>query len=154
MFLEEKLVNLLLENQYTITTVESCTGGLLVGTILNVSGASGCVNEGYITYSNEAKERIVGVKHETLQSVGAVSEKTAYEMALGGAKVANADVALSVTGIAGPGGGSVNKPVGLVYIGCCVHGKIKVHKFQYKGTRDEIRHRAVSDAMKLAISLL
>lgn len=154
MLLEERLINLLLENHYTITTVESCTGGLLAGTILNVSGASGCVNEGYITYSNEAKERIVGVKHETLQSVGAVSEETAMEMALGGAKVANSDVAISVTGIAGPSGGSPTKPVGLVYIGCCVHGQVEVRKFQYQGRRDNIRHCAVSDAMKLAISLI
>lgn len=154
MLLEEKLVNLLLENHYTITTVESCTGGLLAGTILNVSGASGCVNEGYITYSNEAKERIVGVKHETLEAVGAVSEETAMEMALGGARVANSDMALSVTGIAGPGGGSAKKPVGLVYVGCCYHGKVEVRKFKYGGRRDEIRHRAVSDAMKLAISLI
>ncbi len=154
MFLEEKLVNLLLENHYTITTVESCTGGLLVGTILNVSGASGCVNEGYITYSNEAKVRIVGVNPETLKSVGSVSEETAREMAVGGAKVANSDLALSVTGIAGPGGGSVKKPVGLVYVGCSFHGRVEVRKFQYEGLRDEIRHRAVSDAMKLAITLL
>ncbi len=154
MLLEEKLVSLLLENHYTITAVESCTGGLLISTILNVSGASGCVNEGYITYSNEAKERIVGVRHETLQSVGAVSEETAREMAIGGIKVANADVSLSVTGVAGPGGGSAKKPVGLVYIGCCVHGQVEVKKFQYQGRRDEIRHRAVSDAMKLAISMI
>ncbi|MFI3209157.1 MAG: CinA family protein [Eubacteriales bacterium] len=154
MLLEEKLIEQLLEKHYTITTVESCTGGLLIGTILNVSGASGCVNEGYITYSNEAKERIVGVKHETLEEFGAVSEETAREMVIGGAKVANTNVAISVTGIAGPSGGSKYKPVGLVYIGCFVNGKVQVEKKQYKGMRDEIRHRSVNDAIKLAISLL
>lgn len=154
MLLEEKLVNVLLENHYTITTVESCTGGLLASTIINVSGASGCVNEGYITYSNEAKERIIGVKHETLQECGSVSEQTAFEMALGGAQVANADVALSVTGVAGPGGGSVKKPVGLVYVGCCVHGKVEVKEFRFQGKREENRRHSVREALKLAISMI
>lgn len=154
MLLEEKLIEQLLESNYTITTVESCTGGLLIGTILNVSGASKCVNEGYITYSNEAKERIVGVSHETLEAYGAVSEQTATEMALGGARVANSNVAISVTGIAGPSGGSKDKPVGMVYIGCCVNGQVEVRRFQYEGRREAIRHRATRDAMKLAISLI
>lgn len=154
MLVEEKLVNLLLEKQYDITTVESCTGGLLIGTILNVSGASGCVNEGYITYSNEAKERVVGVSHETLETYGAVSEETAREMAIGGAKVANTDVAISVTGIAGPSGGSPEKPVGLVYVGCYVKGVVEVRKYIHPGRRENVRHRSVNEAIKLAISLI
>ncbi|MFI3171654.1 MAG: CinA family protein [Eubacteriales bacterium] len=154
MLIEEKIVGLLLEKNYTITTVESCTGGLLIGTILNVSGASGCVNEGYITYSNEAKERIVGVQHETLEEFGAVSEQTAREMAIGGANVANSNVVLSVTGVAGPGGASAKKPVGLTYIGCCINGKVVVKQFNFSGKREQNRRHSVREALKLAISML
>ena len=116
MNLEEQIVLELQQRNQTLTTAESCTGGLLAGRILNVSGASAVYNEGHITYSNEAKERLLGVSHETLEQYGAVSKETAYEMAEGLKKVSSADVAISVTGIAGPGGGSVEKPVGLVYI--------------------------------------
>ena len=90
MNLEEQIVKKLLEKNYTVTTAESCTGGLLAGRILNVSGASGVYNEGRITYSNEAKERLLGVSHETLEKYGAVSEQTAREMAEGAAKAAKA----------------------------------------------------------------
>ena len=106
MTLEEKIVRELEKKGYTITTAESCTGGLLAGRILNVSGASSVYNEGHITYSNEAKQRILGVSHETLKTYGAVSRQTAAEMAKGAARVANANVGLSTTGIAGPGGGT------------------------------------------------
>ena len=104
--LEEKVVELLAERHYTVTTAESCTGGMIAGTIVNAAGASEVLNEGYITYSNEAKERLVGVSHETLERFGAVSEQTAREMAEGAARAAGADAALSATGIAGPGGGT------------------------------------------------
>ena len=87
--LEDIIVEILSERKMTITTVESCTGGLLMGRIINSSGASACVNEGYITYSNEAKHRLVGVSNDTLNKYGAVSEETAREMAVGGAKAAN-----------------------------------------------------------------
>lgn len=103
---EEKLVRLLAKKQMTITTAESCTGGLIAGTIVNVAGASDVLNEGYVTYSNEAKQRLVHVKAETLERFGAVSEETAREMAAGAAKAAGSDVAISATGIAGPGGGT------------------------------------------------
>ena len=122
MTLEEQIVKKLQEKGYTITTAESCTGGLLAGRILNVSGASEVYMEGYITYANEAKERILGVKHETLETYGAVSKETAEEMAIGAARAAKADVALSTTGIAGPGGGTVEKPVGLIWISCFLNG--------------------------------
>lgn len=154
MLVEEKLMELLLDKEYTITTVESCTGGLLMGTILNVSGASQCVNAGYITYSNDAKERIVGVKKKTLESFGAVSKETAREMAIGGARVANANVSIGVTGIAGPSGGTQEKPVGLVYIACFVNGEIEVRAHQFEGRRDMVRAQSINEAMKLAIYLL
>ena len=152
--LEEQVVALLLENGYTITTVESCTAGLLSSTIVNVSGSSSCFNEGYVTYSNKAKERLVGVSHATLEQYGAVSEETAREMAQGGASVANANVALSVTGIAGPTGGTKEKPVGLVYLGCCVNGIVEVIECQFHGTREENRKSSVEAALKLAITAI
>ena len=151
---EEKVVQLLLEKEYTITTAESCTGGLLAGTLLNVSGASGVYNEGYITYANEAKERLVGVKHETLETFGAVSEQTAREMAEGAAKAAKANVGLSTTGVAGPTGGTPEKPVGLIYIGCCINGVTKVKECRFDGSREENRKHAVMAALKLALDCL
>ena len=149
MNLEEKLVQNLLEKGYTLTTAESCTGGLLAGRILNVSGASAVYNEGHITYSNEAKKRLLGVSHETLLQYGAVSEQTAAEMALGAAKAANADVALSTTGIAGPTGGTPEKPVGLVYVACYVNGEVTVEECRFKGNREENRSAAVEAVLQL-----
>lgn len=147
--LEGAIVALLTEKKLTLTTAESCTGGLLAGRILNVSGASNVYNEGHITYSNDAKERILGVKRETLKDYGAVSPQTAYEMALGAAEVSGADAALSATGIAGPGGGTKEKPVGLVYIGCCVKGNVRVEEFYFSGTREKNRDYAVVRALTL-----
>ena len=149
MSLEEKIVHLLKEKGYTITTAESCTGGLLAGRILNVSGASEVYNEGHITYSNEAKERLLGVNTDTLKVYGAVSAQTATEMALGAAKVANANVGLSTTGIAGPGGGTKEKPVGLVYVGCAINGEVVVEECQLRGTREEVRNAAVESVLQL-----
>lgn len=149
MNLEEKIVEELTRRGYTITTAESCTGGLLAGRILNVSGASSVYNEGNITYSNEAKERLLGVSHETLETYGAVSEQTAREMAFGAAKAANANVGLSTTGIAGPGGGTDEKPVGLVYVGCCINGETAVEECRFHGDRRENRDAAVEAALKL-----
>ena len=154
MSLEKKIIKLLLQKKYTITTVESCTGGLLMGTLLNASGASACVNEGYITYSNEAKSRLVNVSAQTLIEYGAVSVETAREMVIGGAQVAKADVAVSVTGVAGPDGGTKEKPVGLVYIGCYVSGVVNVIQCNFSGTREENRRQSVVEAMKLVITML
>ncbi len=147
--LEESIVNLLDEKGMTMTTAESCTGGLLAGRIMNVPGASGVYREGYITYSNDAKERLLGVKRETLMQYGAVSQQTACEMARGVAAAAGADAALSVTGIAGPGGGTEEKPVGLVYVGCYVKGHVRVEEFYFTGNRDKNREYAVARALTL-----
>ena len=92
--LEESVVEILAQKKMTVTTAESCTGGLIAGTLVNVAGASDVLNEGYVTYSNDAKERLVGVKHETLEEYGAVSEQTAREMAEGAAKAAGADAVM------------------------------------------------------------
>lgn len=149
MELEEQVVQKLIEKKWKITTAESCTGGLLAGRILNVSGASSVYEEGHITYSNAAKEKILGVSHNTLEKYGAVSTETAKEMAVGAAKTANADVALSTTGIAGPTGGTKDKPVGLIYIACSVLGKVYVKELCLKGTREENRAKTVEEALKL-----
>lgn len=154
MNLEEKIVRELQNRGYTITTAESCTGGLLAGRILNVSGASAVYNEGHITYSNEAKERLLGVSHDTLEQFGAVSEQIAAEMALGAARVASANVGLSTTGIAGPGGGTPEKPVGLVYIGCAINGDVTVKECRFAGNREENRNAAVEAVLELLIDEL
>lgn len=147
--LEESVIRLLEEKKMTVTTAESCTGGKLSGRLLNVAGASSVYNEGYITYANASKEKILGVKHETLETYGAVSEQTAAEMALGATKAAGADAALSVTGIAGPGGGTAEKPVGLVYIGCAVNGEVTVREYRFTGNREKNRDYAVARAITL-----
>lgn len=147
--LEESVIRLLEEKKMTVTTAESCTGGKLSGRLLNVAGASSVYNEGYITYANASKEKILGVKHETLETYGAVSEQTAAEMALGAAKAAGANAALSVTGIAGPGGGTAEKPVGLVYIGCAVNGEVTVREYRFTGNREKNRDYAVARAITL-----
>ena len=154
MNLEEKIVRELQNRGFTITTAESCTGGLLAGRILNVSGASAVYNEGHITYSNEAKERLLGVSHDTLEQFGAVSEQIAAEMALGAARVASANVGLSTTGIAGPGGGTPEKPVGLVYIGCAINGDVTVKECRFAGNREENRNAAVEAVLELLIDEL
>lgn len=147
--LEDAVVDILKEKGYSVTTAESCTGGRLAARIMNVAGASEIYNEGYITYSNEAKRKLLGVKEKTLDDFGAVSSQTAAEMAEGAAKAAGADAALSVTGIAGPDGGTKEKPVGLVYIGCYVKGHTRVEEFRFTGNRDKNRDYAVVRALTL-----
>lgn len=148
--IEEEVVKLLMEKGYTITCAESCTGGLLCASLVNVSGASEVLNRSVVTYANEAKMELLGVKEETLKEFGAVSEQTAYEMAVGAANFAKADVALSVTGIAGPGGGTPEKPVGLVYMGCFVNGKVTVRRHVFAGDRLQVRTSSVKNALELA----
>lgn len=154
MELEEKVVEALFRRYMTVTTAESCTGGLIAGTLVNAAGASKVLCEGYITYSNEAKERLVGVQRETLENYGAVSAQTAKEMALGAAKAAGAEAALSATGIAGPGGGTKEKPVGLVYIGCFVDGNVTVKECHFNGSRMENRLMTVQTALKMLLEML
>lgn len=147
--LEEAIVDMLKEKNLTLTTAESCTAGFLAGRIMNAAGASQVYKEGYITYSNEAKERLVGVSRGTLESHGAVSHETAAEMAEGAARAAGADVSVSVTGIAGPDGGTKEKPVGLVYVGCCVKEKVRTEEFRFLGNRAKNREYAVVRALTL-----
>lgn len=148
--LEEELVKLLTKRHASITTAESCTGGLVSGRIVNASGASEVFCQSFVTYSNEAKKKLLGVDEETLASVGAVSEETAAQMAEGAAKAADAQVALSVTGVAGPDGGTPEKPVGLVYIGCCCFGETIVERHVFTGDRQQVREASVEAALILA----
>ena len=147
--LEQHVIGLLKRRQMTLTTAESCTGGLLAGTLINVPGASDIYNEGYITYANESKHKILGVKNKTLKNDGAVSEACAKEMAKGAAKAAGARAAVAVTGIAGPGGGTEEKPVGLVYIACCIDEKVWVERYQMSGDRQKIRNITVKRALDM-----
>ena len=147
--LEETIVELLKEKGKTVTTAESCTGGLVAGRLLNVPGASSIYMEGYITYSNEAKEKLLGVSHVTLEQYGAVSKETACEMAEGAAKAAGADLAISVTGIAGPDGGTKEKPVGLVYVGCYADGEARAYEFHFTGNRAKNRESTVAKALTI-----
>jgi PncC family amidohydrolase len=147
--IEEEIGELLIKNNLTISTAESCTGGLLSGKLINYPGISSVFTEGAVTYSNEAKINRLGVKKETLDKYGAVSAETAYEMASGIARVSGSDISISITGIAGPSGGTTEKPVGLVYIGLYIKGKIRVEKFNFSGERQEIRDNTVSAALEL-----
>lgn len=147
--LEQSVVDLLLANNLTVTTVESCTGGLLAGRLINVPGVSEIFKMGHITYSNKAKRKIVGVRRKTLEKYGAVSGQVVKEMVGGVLQITRADVAVSVSGIAGPDGGTPEKPVGLVYIACSVCGTVTVQECHFSGTRRKIRESAVAAALVL-----
>ena len=147
--LEMSVVNLLEKNELTISTAESCTGGLLAGSLIIVPGVSDVSKEGFITYTNKAKRKTLGVNKATLKKYGAVSAQTAREMALGAALEADSDVSISVTGIAGPDGGTDEKPVGLVYIGVCVKNKVHVEEFRFSGDRANVREQTVISALGL-----
>ena len=145
--LEEAVVDLLKEKNMTLSLAESCTGGAVAARIVNVPGASDALMCGYVTYTNRAKRKCLGVKKSTLNKEGAVSAKCAKEMAKGGAKAARTDVCLSVTGLAGPGGGTKETPVGTVFMGCTCAGKTTTREFHFTGNRSRIRGQAVAQAL-------
>lgn len=145
--LEEAVVDLLKEKNMTLSLAESCTGGAVAARIVNVPGASEALMCGFVTYTNRAKRKCLGVKKSTLKNEGAVSVKCAKEMAKGGAKAAETDVCLSVTGLAGPGGGTEETPVGTVFMGCCCAGKTTTREFHFTGNRSRIRGQAVAQAL-------
>lgn len=147
--LEKSVVDLLVANKLTACTVESCTGGMLSARLINVPGVSEVFKSGYVTYSNKSKRRLLGIKKNLLVKHGAVSEQIAREMAKTAAALARADVCVSTTGIAGPDGGTPEKPVGLVYIACNVCGRITVKECRFHGSREKIRESAVSAALSL-----
>ena len=141
--IEETVAKMLVEKGLTIATAESCTGGLVAGTLINYPGISDVFLEGCVTYSNAAKVKRLGVSEETLENYGAVSPQTATEMAEGIRKGLGADIGLSTTGVAGPGGGTDEKPVGLVYTAISINGETKVRKNNFRGDRQKVRRRAV-----------
>ncbi len=147
--LEKAVVDLLMANKLTACTVESCTGGMLSARLINVPGVSEVFKSGYVTYSNKSKRRLLGIKKNLLLKHGAVSEQIAREMAKTAASLARTDVSVSTTGIAGPDGGTPEKPVGLVYIGCNVCGKITVKECRFHGSREKIRESTVAAALSL-----
>lgn len=146
--LEMAVVSLLKKHELTVTTAESCTGGLIAGRLVNVPGASEVFNQGFITYSNKSKRKVLGVSKGTLKKYGAVSEQTAKEMAAGGVLAADADVCIAVTGIAGPGADG-EKPVGLVYIACFIKDKVTVEEYHFRGNREKIREQSVTKALDM-----
>ncbi|ADK16950.1 MULTISPECIES: competence/damage-inducible protein A [Clostridium] len=147
--MEEVIGKLLINKELTISSAESCTGGLIAARLVNYPGISAVFKEGAVTYTNEAKMKRLGVKKDTLDKFTAVSSETAKEMAEGIAKTANTDIGIATTGVAGPGGGTYENPVGLVYIGLYINGKTYVKKCQYSGSRDVVRQRATMTALDL-----
>lgn len=145
---EMYIVKKLGELEEMVTTVESCTGGMIASALTSVAGSSAVFHQGYVTYCNAAKHKLVGVKKRTLKKYTAVSAPVAAQMALGGAKKAGAACCVSVTGYAGPPSGN-GEEVGLVYIGCAVKGNVVVKECHFQGDRNEIRSQAKEQALLL-----
>jgi nicotinamide-nucleotide amidase len=151
---EERLGRSLLERGWDLALAESCTGGLIGFRITAVPGSSGYFRGGVVAYENRVKERLLGVRPATLRLHGAVSAETAVEMARGARRLFGAKVALSVTGVAGPGGGTAIKPVGLVYASACAGRKKVVAERNFTGGRERVRRRAADMALELLLSLI
>lgn len=147
--LPEVLLNLLSFKQKTVAFAESCTGGKMVSSLVSYSGASNCVHSGIVCYSNDSKIKALGVSENTLAQSGAVSRETCLEMTRGILRVSGADFGVAVTGIAGPLGGSDEKPVGLVYIGIGYEGGVEVHELHFFGDREQIQNRVSLKGLKL-----
>ncbi|MGQ9817860.1 MAG: CinA family protein [bacterium] len=142
---------LLSKNGLSLSVCESCTGGMLGSVITEVPGSSKYFKGGIIAYSNEVKRGVVGVKTKTLRKFGAVSEQTAQQMAQGVRRIIKTDIGISITGIAGPAGGTRGKPVGTVFIGIADNKKTRIYKFHFKGNRNQIRKRVCIQALKLLV---
>lgn len=138
------------------TTAESCTGGMIIALLTDIPGSSSMVDRGFVTYSNDAKVEMIGVRRETLDAHGAVSRETALEMAAGALKNSRAGIALAVTGIAGPDGGSADKPVGLVWFGLAMTGRpVAAEKVVFENLgRDYVRRETVRHALEMAVEAL
>lgn len=153
--LEYLVYKLLKERHYTLTTAESATGGMIASTLINVPGISEFFTEGYVTYSDAAKVKMIHVRPETIETYGVVSSETAADMAESAAKTAGTNAALSVTGVAGPDGGTEECPVGLMYIGCYLNGKTVTERYLFqRNSRRERREAAAEAALCLLIGML
>lgn len=147
-----ELGKILSAGKWSIATAESCTGGMIASTITDVPASSGWFERGFVTYSNESKQEMLGVKHVTLERFGAVSEAVAREMAVGALQNSRADVSVSVTGIAGPDGGSEAKPVGTVWFGWAwPDGSVTAEKQWFAGDRGAVRHATLQHAFRTLI---
>ncbi len=145
--LTKELAKTLTENNLSIVTAESCTGGWIAKSCTDVAGSSAWFDRGFVTYSNASKQDMLGVSEISLQQFGAVSEQVAKEMAQGALKNSQADIAVAVTGIAGPDGGSEEKPVGTVWIACACKKTIRAHNFLFESQREQIRYQTVIEAI-------
>ena len=144
-----EIIEKLTRHGKTVAVAESCTGGMICSMLVEQDGASACFAEGYVTYSNEAKEKNLGVSHEVLEACGAVSEQTARQMAEGVRRRGEADYGVATTGIAGPDGGTAEKPVGLVYIACAHAAGTQVERHVFSGDRTRVRTQAAERALAL-----
>ena len=153
--LARKIIEAYAAQDKRIVSAESCTGGLIGAALTEISGSSAVVERGFITYSNDAKIEVLGIMPETLEEFGAVSGEVAEAMAQGALEFSRADAAVSTTGIAGPTGGTSNKPVGLVYIGIATRDGVNFHvKNEFKGDREAVRAQTLREAFKLLLSLV
>lgn len=146
-FLAKKLGMLLLEKNLSLAVAESCTGGMLGAAITAISGSSAYFKGGVISYSNDIKRTILGVPGRILDNNGAVSAQTVEAMARNVRKLCQADCAIAVSGIAGPGGGTKQKPVGLVYVGIAAGKNVRSYRYLFRGNRQQIRRQAVREAL-------
>jgi len=153
--LSRSLLDLCRSRKLTVATAESCTGGLIAGALTDVPGSSDVIDRGYVTYSNEAKRAMLGVEPTTLATFGAVSRETATAMAVGALEKAGVDLAVSVTGIAGPGGATPGKPVGLVHFAAASRDGRILHRECRFGAigRSAVRQRSVVEALRMLIDL-
>lgn len=155
MALEEQLVDKLLEKNLKISFAESCTGGLCCGTLVNVTNASKVLDMSFVTYSNESKMKLIGVKADTILANGVVSEEVAYEMAEGAAATAGSEIGVGITGVAGPGGGTDKKPVGMVCFGFCINGKTTTYTQQFGEIgRNQVRKSSVEFVFQTLIEMI
>ena len=155
MALEEQVVEKLIEKNLHISFAESCTGGLCCGTIVNVANASKVLDVSFVTYANEAKIKFLGVSADTILSYGVVSEEVAYEMAQGVANAAGSEVGVGITGVAGPGGGTAKKPVGMVCFGFYIDGKVTTYACQFGEIgRNQVRKSSVEFVLSKLLELL
>jgi nicotinamide-nucleotide amidase len=151
-----ELIDLLRRRKLMMATAESCTGGLVAALITSIPGSSDVFDAGFVTYSNAAKSRMIGVPAGLIQRAGAVSEEVALVMAAGAIEHSNADISVAVTGIAGPGGGSAGKPVGLVHCAAARRGGPSIHRMLQLGDigRDAVRNATVAQALEMAFELV
>lgn len=152
--LEAQIGNLLRQRRWRLALAESCTGGLLGHRITNVPGSSDYFLGGIVAYAYEAKVNLLGVRWETLERYGAVSRETVLEMARGARERLGAEVALSISGIAGPGGGTPEKPVGTTWIGLVAPDTEQAHRFQFRGDRETNKQQATEEALRLLLHYL